>query len=461
MSELENKTILYLDNFRGFEDTFIPLKKVNFLMGENSTGKTSILSLINLIHDSSFWLYRTPKFSNGYVNLGSFPEIADSKNGKNSFCIGILNNKITVDEANANKKKNISNYILLTFYNNKGIPSLSDYSFTQENLTTIAKFSRNGNTVSFKILTYNSEELAEVPDLTSKFKQWLDFVSLEKKKSSFKKIRSKELPFSVPFIQSIIESNLMKEESKKKNAATVKSTNFFEFFNNFDLGRGVCWIAPIRAKPRRIYANFENQISPDGEHAPFILRDLLISSKKSSKKYQEFIDNFGNISGLFDTININSFGKSNMAPFEVNIALSSHLFQIQNVGYGISQVLPILVDLAGRNEYTLFEIQQPEIHLHPKAQAAFGELIYQISSKKNMNFLIETHSEYLVNRFRYNMHKNKEEKNVESQILFFERTDNGNRVHVIGIGNDGKYSKDKPESFNRFFIDEELNLLEI
>ncbi len=47
---------LYIDNFRGFDDTYIPLKEVNFFVGENSTGKTSILSLINLLYDYSFWL---------------------------------------------------------------------------------------------------------------------------------------------------------------------------------------------------------------------------------------------------------------------------------------------------------------------------------------------------------------------------------------------------------------------
>ena len=48
---------LYLDNLRGFDDTLIKFKDVNFLVGENSTGKTSILSLFRNSFYYPFWEY--------------------------------------------------------------------------------------------------------------------------------------------------------------------------------------------------------------------------------------------------------------------------------------------------------------------------------------------------------------------------------------------------------------------
>ena len=46
---------IYLNNFRGFKKSYLTLTDVNFLVGENSTGKTSILKLIKLLSDPRFW----------------------------------------------------------------------------------------------------------------------------------------------------------------------------------------------------------------------------------------------------------------------------------------------------------------------------------------------------------------------------------------------------------------------
>ena len=99
-------------------------------------------------------------------------------------------------------------------------------------------------------------------------------------------------------------------------------------------------------------------------------------------------------------------------------------------------------------ENSTLVIQQPEVHLHPKAQAALGEFIYNIHIFEKKKFLIETHSEYLINRFRIISSKNKE-KNIDSQVIFFERTDKGNKIHVIEIHN-GQYSENQPKSFSDF-----------
>ena len=49
------KYYIFVDNFRGFRDTCIPITDVNFLVGENSTGKTSILGLLKLLAGPRFF----------------------------------------------------------------------------------------------------------------------------------------------------------------------------------------------------------------------------------------------------------------------------------------------------------------------------------------------------------------------------------------------------------------------
>ena len=60
---------LYLDNYKGFVKTFIPFLDVNFFVGENSTGKTAILNLLNILSTPSFWI--SPEFNNAvsYTHL--------------------------------------------------------------------------------------------------------------------------------------------------------------------------------------------------------------------------------------------------------------------------------------------------------------------------------------------------------------------------------------------------------
>jgi predicted ATPase len=111
---------------------------------------------------------------------------------------------------------------------------------------------------------------------------------------------------------------------------------------------------------------------------------------------------------------------------------------------------------------TWFAIQQPEVHIHPKGQAALGELFFAINQQENKSFIIETHSDFIVDRYRLAVRKhNKTAKNkVENaQVLFFERTENGNVVHHLPIDEHGDYPDNQPAAFRDFFIREELEML--
>ncbi len=80
---------IYVDNYRGFRDTHIPFKQVNFLVGENSTGKTSILALLNLLTESSWFLEANPRFNTSRVQLGLFDDIVSaSSSNKDFFLVG-------------------------------------------------------------------------------------------------------------------------------------------------------------------------------------------------------------------------------------------------------------------------------------------------------------------------------------------------------------------------------------
>lgn len=81
---------VYLNNFKGFSDTIIPILGVIFLVGDNSTGKSTVLSAIELLSKTSFWIDH--QFNTSECRLGPFREIVNSilKKGLHSKLAPIL-----------------------------------------------------------------------------------------------------------------------------------------------------------------------------------------------------------------------------------------------------------------------------------------------------------------------------------------------------------------------------------
>jgi predicted ATPase len=68
---------------------------------------------------------------------------------------------------------------------------------------------------------------------------------------------------------------------------------------------------------------------------------------------------------------------------------------ISDVGFGISQILPILVQISVMPDRSTLIIEQPELHLHPSVQTKLAEVL-AAASKSGRRFIVETHSEHFV-----------------------------------------------------------------
>ena len=91
---------------------------------------------------------------------------------------------------------------------------------------------------------------------------------------------------------------------------------------------------------------------------------------------------------------------------------------LSDVGFGISQVLPILMQIFLAENGSVVIIEQPEIHIHPKAQADLADLCIEVSKNKHLKLIIETHSEAFLKRLRrriseYNYYKDMPYENPE------------------------------------------------
>jgi predicted ATPase len=165
-------------------------------------------------------------------------------------------------------------------------------------------------------------------------------------------------------------------------------------------------VSPLRAHPKRYYfldkANINTILDTlDGNS----LTEILKEDENVKSKVNTWLKTFGlhvDVSTLQDVIH------------KLKIQQYSLDLDITDVGFGISQILPVIVQGFLSFEHSLTMIEQPEIHLHPKMQADLADLFIDIvngspvrnnlfrrqASIPNKYLLIETHSEYLLRRLR-------------------------------------------------------------
>jgi hypothetical protein len=128
---------------------------------------------------------------------------------------------------------------------------------------------------------------------------------------------------------------------------------------------------------------------------------------------------------------------------------------IADVGFGVSQVLPIVVQSVCSQQKTIL-IEQPEVHLHPAQQAALGDVFIESVRENDNTFLIETHSEHLILRLLRRIRETSEGKWKEGSlgltpeevsVVYVQPTENGSKVIELKVTEDGDFSDIWPDGF--------------
>ncbi len=131
----------------------------------------------------------------------------------------------------------------------------------------------------------------------------------------------------------------------------------------------------------------------------------------------------------------------------VSIAGGKRLHDLTHVGVGVSQVLPILVTCLLADKDTTLIFEQPELHLHPKVQTLLADFFLSMT-QLGKQCLIETHSEYLINRVRFRAAAAaKNNPWVEAvKVYFLEKKENASVFQEVKINEYGAIL-DWPEGF--------------
>jgi predicted ATPase len=177
------------------------------------------------------------------------------------------------------------------------------------------------------------------------------------------------------------------------------------------------YLGPLRDHPRRTYGwsgNTPEDVGAKGEYAIACILAADAEKRKLNRGYRQKTQPFGEFiaSWLVDLGVIHSFAVRQTAAgrkdYEVRVKTRGGRTEVAlpDVGFGVSQMLPALVQAYYCPEGSIVWMEQPEIHLHPQVQAELADVFisairaYENGRPRNVQLIIETHSEHLLNRLQ-------------------------------------------------------------
>jgi predicted ATPase len=174
--------------------------------------------------------------------------------------------------------------------------------------------------------------------------------------------------------------------------------------------RGLTYITAERIGPREVYPLEDRQIAsivgPAGEHAVGVLhwgRDepvlagLVMQGVINKRLHQVearlrlFFPGCG--------LEVQQVPKVNAVTLGLRTSDSTDFHRPINVGFGLTQVLPIVIAALSANKEDILLIENPEVHLHPAGQALMGQFLAEVASA-GVQVIVETHSDHVLNGIR-------------------------------------------------------------
>jgi len=222
------------------------------------------------------------------------------------------------------------------------------------------------------------------------------------------------------------------------------------------LVKEMIYLGPLRSYPERYYTfsgNPSEQVGQSGEMLP----DILFQNSELLERVNAELNRFGLGYELKrDILRDDKSNPTNVFALRIVDKETGVSASIRDVGFGVSQVLPVVVQSLLSHNKTLL-IEQPEIHLHPALQAELGDLFIQSALGEQQNtFLLETHSEHLMLRILRRIRETTEGeldpgltpvRPEQVAVLYVLPDKDGAKVVEIPIRPDGEFAERWPQGF--------------
>ncbi len=348
----------------------IDLAPVTMLLGTNSSGKSSLLQALLLLKqtaaspDRSIHLNLGGDEANDYFNFGHFDDVLTRNASPRQFEIGFLFQRPDV-ESSAEKNRITSGEFLAT------------YSRTSSGGAVVEDFILRSGLYCYRAIRREKGAYSIMVG---------DEAQPRGKSKAYAPERSIALPSEA--IQLLSNDGPMAEDISLAIRRELGS---------------ISYLGPLRRKPERDYVwnkTKPGELGIDGAGVinAIFASALLRSNGDDAVKIIQEVSGWLSRMGIAERIEVKQLGHSTR--YEVVVHKDGVVANLRDVGIGISQVLPVLTLAFFAPAGSTVLLEEPEIHLHPLAQSVLAELFVEISRARQIQFIVETHSEHLFRRMQ-------------------------------------------------------------
>ena len=383
-----------INNFKSWKDTGkIRLAPITGLFGSNSSGKTSLLQLLLMLKQTVESTDRSQVLNLGddrsLIELGTFKDVIYEHKGDS-----ILNWSIAWNLAK-------TLYVQDPEQRGKNLFEGNTLKFQAE-IEEDAPGRMIVNSLSYMFSNHNFS-MKRKAKTKSQYTLSLDSYSQSK---DFRFIRTPgrvwELPAPIKFYGF---PDQVKAYYQNAEFLSDFALEFEELFSR------VYYLGPLREYPKRQYTWAGAQPSDMGRKGEKVVDALLASRERSNKisrgrgikrfTVEEYVAYWLRELKLIHDFKVEPITSgSNLYQVWVRKTARSAKVLITDVGFGVSQILPVLTLCYYVPEGSTILMEQPEIHLHPSVQAGLADVFIDAIKTHNVQIILESHSEYLLRRLQ-------------------------------------------------------------
>lgn len=185
--------------------------------------------------------------------------------------------------------------------------------------------------------------------------------------------------------------------------------------------QAIAYLGPLRRKAQRDHAwnkSRPGEIGSEGHEAVAALLSSALLKEGDQGATLHGVAHWLRKMGLAEQLQVRQVGRSSR--YELRVEQDGVTANICDVGVGVAQVLPVLALAYFVPPGSTVLLEEPEIHLHPLAQAVLAEMFVEVSQARNVQFIVETHSEHLFRRMQ-TLVAQRRTNTGQCQMLFVER----------------------------------------
>ena len=398
---------LTLRNFKAWRELDIRFGKVTALFGTNSSGKSSLLQFLLMLKQTKNATDRTLVLDLGgpdkLVNLGSFGDVVHRHED---------------DEA-------ISWKLAWELASPRKIPDpmgpRNDILFEDSRLRTECEVGTRLSSLWVYNLSYAFDDT--VFSLRPSLEKPTEF-DLNSNNGEFRFIRNRGRAWALP---GPIKTHRFPDQAR----TFYQNTEFlgdFEFEYETLMDR-IFYLGPLREYPKREYMWSGSRPDDVGHRGERTIDAILAATAHGEernlgkyyhyKPFQEFIAHWLKELGLIESFSVREIAPgSNLYRAMVKKNRASSEVLLTDVGFGVSQVLPALVLLFYVPKGSIVLMEQPEIHLHPSVQSGLADAIINAARTRDVQVIVESHSEHLMRRFQRRVAEDAEGEMPEVKLYF-------------------------------------------